>query len=58
MFVFQINSAQKRLTQEADEKQPARTWFQSHEERKKDRSELVFHMTATHNNVITAHTKE
>ncbi|XP_036427114.1 probable ATP-dependent RNA helicase DDX27 [Colossoma macropomum] len=33
----QINSAQKRLTQEADEKQPARTWFQSHEERKKDR---------------------
>uniref|UniRef100_A0AAR2JH47 RNA helicase n=1 Tax=Pygocentrus nattereri TaxID=42514 RepID=A0AAR2JH47_PYGNA len=33
----QINSAQKRLTQEADEKQPARTWFQSHDERKKER---------------------
>lgn len=33
----QISSAQKRLTQGADEKQAPRTWFQTHEERKKDR---------------------
>ncbi|XP_050968270.1 probable ATP-dependent RNA helicase DDX27 [Labeo rohita] len=33
----QISSAQKRLTQSADEKQAPRTWFQTHEERKKDR---------------------
>ncbi|XP_046701552.1 probable ATP-dependent RNA helicase DDX27 [Silurus meridionalis] len=33
----QINMAQKRLTQTADEKQPARSWFQTHEERKKER---------------------
>lgn len=33
----QISSAQKRLTQSADEKQAPRTWFQTHEERKKER---------------------
>lgn len=33
----QISSAQKRLTQAADEKQAPRTWFQTHEERKKER---------------------
>uniref|UniRef100_A0AAY4EI04 RNA helicase n=1 Tax=Denticeps clupeoides TaxID=299321 RepID=A0AAY4EI04_9TELE len=33
----QINSAQRKLTQKADEKQPPRTWFQTNEERKKDR---------------------
>ncbi|KAB5584016.1 hypothetical protein PHYPO_G00102540 [Pangasianodon hypophthalmus] len=33
----QINAAQKRLTQKSDEKQLARSWFQTHEERKKDR---------------------
>uniref|UniRef100_A0A672NNU4 RNA helicase n=1 Tax=Sinocyclocheilus grahami TaxID=75366 RepID=A0A672NNU4_SINGR len=33
----QISSAQKRLTQGADEKQMPRTWFQTHEERKKER---------------------
>uniref|UniRef100_A0A673J8K3 RNA helicase n=1 Tax=Sinocyclocheilus rhinocerous TaxID=307959 RepID=A0A673J8K3_9TELE len=33
----QISSAQKRLTQSADEKQVPRTWFQTHEERKKER---------------------
>ncbi|XP_051562553.1 probable ATP-dependent RNA helicase DDX27 [Myxocyprinus asiaticus] len=33
----QISSAQKRLTQSADEKQLPRTWFQTHEERKKER---------------------
>ncbi|XP_066519943.1 probable ATP-dependent RNA helicase DDX27 [Hoplias malabaricus] len=33
----QINSAQKRLTQKEDEKQPARTWFQTNAERKKER---------------------
>uniref|UniRef100_A0A673J846 RNA helicase n=1 Tax=Sinocyclocheilus rhinocerous TaxID=307959 RepID=A0A673J846_9TELE len=32
----QISSAQKRLTQGADEKQMPRTWFQTHEERKKE----------------------
>uniref|UniRef100_A0A672NE97 RNA helicase n=1 Tax=Sinocyclocheilus grahami TaxID=75366 RepID=A0A672NE97_SINGR len=32
----QISSAQKRLTQSADEKQVPRTWFQTHEERKKE----------------------
>lgn len=33
----QINVAQRRLTQKSDEKQPARSWFQSHDERKKER---------------------
>ncbi|KAG7326584.1 hypothetical protein KOW79_009985 [Hemibagrus wyckioides] len=33
----QINAAQKRLTQKSDETQPARSWFQTHEERKKER---------------------
>ncbi|KAG9276957.1 putative ATP-dependent RNA helicase DDX27 [Astyanax mexicanus] len=33
----QINSAQKKLTQKEEEKQPARGWFQTREERKKDR---------------------
>ncbi|KAK2857837.1 hypothetical protein Q7C36_005756 [Tachysurus vachellii] len=33
----QISVAQKRLTQKSDEKQPARSWFQTHEERKKER---------------------
>ncbi|XP_051986120.1 probable ATP-dependent RNA helicase DDX27 [Xyrauchen texanus] len=33
----QISSAQKRLTQGADEKQLPRTWFQTHAERKNDR---------------------
>ncbi|KAK3574830.1 hypothetical protein QTP86_018420 [Hemibagrus guttatus] len=33
----QINAAQKRLTQKSDEKQPERSWFQTHEERKKER---------------------
>ncbi|XP_026856547.1 probable ATP-dependent RNA helicase DDX27 [Electrophorus electricus] len=32
-----ISSAQKRLTQKADEKPLARTWFQTREERKKER---------------------
>ncbi|XP_076869963.1 putative ATP-dependent RNA helicase DDX27 isoform X2 [Brachyhypopomus gauderio] len=32
-----ISSAQKRLTQKPDEKPAARTWFQTHEERKKER---------------------
>ncbi|ROK31136.1 putative ATP-dependent RNA helicase DDX27 [Anabarilius grahami] len=33
----QISSAQRRLTQSADEKPAPRTWFQSNQERKKDR---------------------
>lgn len=33
----QISSAQRKLTQTPDEKQAPRTWFQTHEERKKDR---------------------
>lgn len=33
----QISSAQKRLTKSEDEKQLPRTWFQTNEERKKDR---------------------
>ncbi|KAL2090899.1 hypothetical protein ACEWY4_013162 [Coilia grayii] len=33
----QINSAQKKLNQSADEKELPRTWFQTHQERKKDR---------------------
>ncbi|KAG1963352.1 probable ATP-dependent RNA helicase DDX27 [Pimephales promelas] len=37
----QISLAQKRITQSADEKQPPRTWFQTHEERKKDRMAKV-----------------
>uniref|UniRef100_A0A674BB44 RNA helicase n=1 Tax=Salmo trutta TaxID=8032 RepID=A0A674BB44_SALTR len=33
----QISVAQKRLAQNADETDPQRTWFQTHDERKKDR---------------------
>ncbi|XP_064823650.1 LOW QUALITY PROTEIN: probable ATP-dependent RNA helicase DDX27 [Oncorhynchus masou masou] len=33
----QISVAQKRLTQNADETDPQRMWFQTHDERKKDR---------------------
>ncbi|XP_051752131.1 probable ATP-dependent RNA helicase DDX27 [Ctenopharyngodon idella] len=33
----QISSAQKKLTQSAEEKPVPRTWFQTHQERKKDR---------------------
>ncbi|XP_073708121.1 probable ATP-dependent RNA helicase DDX27 [Garra rufa] len=33
----QISLAQKRLSQSADEKEAPRTWFQTHEERKKER---------------------
>ncbi|XP_057193113.1 probable ATP-dependent RNA helicase DDX27 [Triplophysa rosa] len=33
----QISSAQKKLTEKTDESQAPRTWFQTHEERKKDR---------------------
>ncbi|KAM9482418.1 putative ATP-dependent RNA helicase DDX27 isoform 1-T3 [Clarias gariepinus] len=33
----QINAAQKKLTQKPEEKQPARSWFQTHDERKKER---------------------
>ncbi|XP_015220434.2 probable ATP-dependent RNA helicase DDX27 [Lepisosteus oculatus] len=37
----QISSAQKRLTQASEETQPQRTWFQTHEERKKERMTKV-----------------
>ncbi|XP_062316167.1 probable ATP-dependent RNA helicase DDX27 [Osmerus eperlanus] len=33
----QISVAQKRLAQNAEERDPQRTWFQTHEERKKER---------------------
>ncbi|XP_062853558.1 probable ATP-dependent RNA helicase DDX27 [Trichomycterus rosablanca] len=33
----QINAAQKRLTQSSEERQPERSWFQSKDDRKKDR---------------------
>ncbi|XP_053355588.1 probable ATP-dependent RNA helicase DDX27 [Clarias gariepinus] len=33
----QINAAQKKLTQKPEENQPARSWFQTHDERKKER---------------------
>lgn len=37
--VIQISVAQKQLAQNADETDPQRTWFQMHDERKKDCSE-------------------